>query len=163
MPANKKTVRVEGIKQWSSPWAITLTLNPKMFHLNVLQQRNSIQGIINGLCYDSNIKMSLVCEMTQHYNCHFHGFVQVAFRASARKTIPHYVADALRSIKDLGFWCVKPIEDHQGWLNYCLKEYEVTKIALDGESPIISDHCNVLLQQSLQNLLSRLDPIDGSK
>lgn len=131
----KKTKIVKGIVSLSSEHAITITLHPKMYCMDPIMQRNAIQGIINSFREDCH--MSLICELTPHgQNIHLHGTIKVPLIPN--KTVDYIVHNKFRSIKDIGFICVKQIEDYDGWQDYCIKEMQITRDNLN-ENPVIID------------------------
>lgn len=130
----KKDINCE--KVWSQQYAITITLNPSLFHLATQFQRNAIQGVLNGIVQNGDAQLSLICEMTQSYNIHLHGFVKIPITKS-KKSVIHQIHNIFRDLKDIGYICVKPIDKYIGWLSYCLKEYERTLLELEGHNPVI--------------------------
>jgi len=131
----KKTVLVKGTTTvcYSSEFAITITLRPSMYAMTAIMQRNAIQGIMNSF---ENCKLSLICELTQSYNIHLHGTIKVPIKG--KKDVQHIVHDIFRPFKEIGFICVKPIDDYDVWQKYCLKEYMKTLNNV-GEKPVIRD------------------------
>lgn len=119
--------------RYSNEYAITITLKPSMYHMTAVMQRNAIQGIINSL---TDIKISVMVELTKSFNVHLHGTVKVPMKGL--KSPEHIVNDVFRNLKDVGYVCVKPIDDYPHWQSYCLKDYAVTKNELN-ENPVIRD------------------------
>lgn len=134
----KKLATITGSKviRWSSDHAITLTLNPKLFHLDPVIQRNIIQGKLNELNINGSIKGTFWCELTQNQNIHVHGFIRVPINGT--KTVPYIFASIVRADKDIGHWCIKQIEDWNGWKTYCTKEADITK-QNTGEHSLLCD------------------------
>jgi len=130
----KKKVLVKGTPlSYSSEFAITITLKPSMYAMEAVMQRNAIQGIINSM---QNCKMSLICELTQAYNIHLHGTIKVPL--SGKKDVQHIVHNMFRPFREIGFICVKQIDNYEHWQLYCLKDYKKT---IDNiiEKPVIRD------------------------
>lgn len=122
----------------SQQFAITLTLNPKLFKHNVLQQRSILQGTINTIDASNKCTLGLCCEITQNGNIHAHGFVKVPLEG--KKNPIFRIHDVFRPYMDIiGFICIKPITTYHNWLHYCLKEHASTVLELDSENPIIID------------------------
>lgn len=137
----KKTVLVKG-SVWSSIHAITITLNPKMFCMEPVMQRNALQGLLNSICENNeDIRISLIAELTKAQNIHGHGLVQVRIPQGNKQTVPFLCAKVFRPLKDIGYICVKQIEDYDGWLEYITKEISITRHNLE-ESPILLDYIN---------------------
>lgn len=147
----RKKVLVKGIVSYSSEFALTITLHPKMYHMAMIMQRNALQGILNSL--QEYCKMSMIVEITTSYNIHAHGVIQVPLNHN--KSVQHIVHDIFRCIKDIGFICVKPIDDSEGWLDYCLKDYHITNTELI-ENPVIIDNCGFFSPLSIAQKLINL-------
>jgi len=143
----RKTL-VKGIVSYSAEFAITLTLRPSMYHMSAIMQRNALQGIINSL---ENCKISLIVELTQSFNIHGHGTIKVPMKG--HKSAEHLCVDVFRNLKEVGYICVKQIEDYEGWQEYCLKDYTRTKQELN-ENPIIRDDNDFMSPLILQKILS---------
>lgn len=130
----------KAVISYSNEYAVTITLKPSMYHMTAVMQRNAIQGIINS--FTAAVKMSVICELTKSFNIHLHGTIKVnrdALNKSVKGKSPeHQIHDLFRNIKDIGFVCVKPIDDYPHWQQYCLKNYKLTKDELN-ENPVIRD------------------------
>lgn len=132
---------VKGEVKWSASFALTLTLNPKLYTLEPVIQRNLLQGILNTLSQDGSMKLTMFAELTQSQNIHAHGLVQV--KLNGNKTVAFIFASLTRKYKDLGHWCIKPITDHDIWYKYCVKEQQQF---LDnvGETSLLIDDLNLV-------------------
>lgn len=123
----------KAVISYSNEYAVTITLKPSMYHMTAVMQRNAIQGIINSI---TDIRISVICELTKSFNIHLHGTIKVPM--GGKKSPEHKINDIFRNIKDIGFVCVKPIDDYPHWQAYCLKQYKLTKMELN-EHPVIRD------------------------
>lgn len=143
-------------KKLSQQYAITLTLNPKLFKLPPLLQRNALQGVLNELVGDEKLDLSVCCEFTQNGNIHAHGFVRVPLLNN--KNPIYQINYAFKKHNDImGYITVKPIDKYHGWLHYCLKDYEESKIELDGESPVCIDNMGdfSILDEDVQKVMNK--------
>lgn len=129
---------VKGEVKWSATFALTLTLNPKLYALDPVMQRNTIQGVLNTLSYNKDLRLTVWCELTQSQNVHIHGFVQVPLNGT--KTVQYIFASKVRNLRDIGHWCIKPITSTLGWYTYCTK---------DTLSFLTNTQCNPLLMDDL--------------
>lgn len=130
-----------GQKTMSQQYAITLTLNPKLFKLSPLLQLNALHEVLNGLVGDEKLDLSICCEFTQNGNIHAHGFVRVPLNGIGKKNPIYQINYAFKKYNDImGYIMVKPIDSYHGWLHYCLKDYNESKIELETENPIAIDN-----------------------
>jgi len=139
----------------SQQYALTITLNPKLFTLDVLTQRNQLMSVLNGLIADEKLDLSVIVEFTQSFNIHAHGFVRVPLKLSRNPIF--LIHDIFRKYKSLiGFIYIKPISEYHNWLHYCLKDYHLTKVELEGENPVILNNMGdfSLADIEVQNILS---------
>jgi len=139
----------------SQQYALTITLNPKLFTLDVLTQRNQLMSVLNGLIADEKLDLSIIVEFTTSFNIHAHGFVKVPLKVTRNPMF--LIHDIFRKYKTVvGFICIKPITNYHTWLHYCLKDYHITKIELEGENPVILNNMGdfSLADVEVQNILT---------
>lgn len=125
-------------KKWSVDYALTITLRPVIYSKPYEQQyEETYQNILN-LFHDC--KLTLVTELTQSYNIHYHGIVSVPLThgRDSRK----YIFDQVRKYSKLGSTKVDQITDFAGWSEYILKDVS-THIDNDVIYPIIKDDYNI--------------------
>lgn len=112
--------------QYSMSFAITLTLNPKLFHHDCVTQHNLFMQELCKLCEACAWRVSLVLELTKSFNCHYHGFIQIPIDKKSKKSIQHRITDILRTNKIIGYTYIKDIDNDQIWLEYTTKEITTT-------------------------------------
>lgn len=112
-------------------FAITITIRPKYFNLSIEDQLNKAEPDILTFLSDMNAHGIITTEITKNGNLHFHGTIDINLMNKYHKNIDFFCKDYFRFSKNIGFICVKPITDEVQWLQYILKDYDVTKDLLD--------------------------------
>lgn len=108
-------------------FAITIT-GSKWIKQFVLEKQNQlmIAEIKQRLEEKKSLQLSLVCELTQSGDVHYHGFAQIRLDPKIKKLPKYQIVDCLRAMKCCGFNCVKLVEDYYGWLAYCEKDKQTS-------------------------------------
>lgn len=102
-------------------YAVTMTLKPSYYELKVQDQYNMLQNII--LERYKNYKKSLFVEFTENHNLHVHGIIYSSTKRG--------IYDA-RKRSCIGYIKVKPIQNYQDWVFYCVKNTITTYQELPG-------------------------------
>lgn len=103
-------------------YAITITLNPKLFKLTTRQQFEKTANEIVKFMKTMTTKLTLVTEVTEKYNIHYHGVF-----VTDRKNIQYKINNMVRGHKLFGFVMIKPVTDLGGWVEYLGKDIKKTK------------------------------------
>lgn len=120
--------------KWSVDYAITVTLPSKARkHVAEVQHSMYTPKYIQIL---RDCRHSSIVELTSNYDVHYHGFVRVNLNQARARDPLKYIRDLFRN--DFGFICVKQVDNHAGWLEYCLKDKKNTSFVI--LSPIVKDH-----------------------
>lgn len=136
-------------------YAVTVTLNPKLFRLNTRGQYKRAVLEMNILTekleeFDMFFEM-MEPELTEANNIHFHGILcyvpdkdplYTKYRATK---VWHDIMRPFQSRKILGFTCLKPLLDYHGWVGYINKEHEKTAETLLQ----LYDNCKVHVSDNL--------------
>lgn len=127
----------------SVDYAITITLRPKLFQLDCVEQlKSGRQEIIKFLDKNPDIRCSLAYEFTKSFNIHFHGTIKTV-DMSYYTSFPKFIHDHFRKSKVIGFICIKQIDNIESWTDYIIKDYENTRQIMN-EFPTIRDDYNLL-------------------
>lgn len=127
------------MSEFSQNYAITVTLQPKLFKQSIEQQYDALQEDIKEIKGDSNIMISLVVELTKSYNIHAHGFI-----CARSKIAKRYIHDKFRKRISTGFIYLKPIDNHDVWLKYVTKNIEETRSTIYCRPPVLVDELEVI-------------------
>lgn len=103
-------------------YAITLTLNPKLYKMIPDDQYIKMSQIIDEL---RDYKISIVAELTQQQNVHAHGTIEIEGNKDLKK---FWNTVRVLQKEDLGkMICLKQITDEPKWLEYLKKDTTFTK------------------------------------
>lgn len=102
--------------------ACTFTLKPVQYRCPLSKQYENVKSVLS----DSPFKFSLVCEITNSGNLHMHGIIDQIHKVQYG-TFKQSVVEYFRLSKVVGFICLKELTDKDGWINYCFKNYFITK------------------------------------
>lgn len=123
---------------WSYDIAVTVTLPERYKRMSAeLQLEHTKTSLLE--CFD-NMEVSLVAELTQNYDIHYHGICRVPIERVKHGHVLRYVKDRLRKF---GFVCVKQVEDYPGWVEYLKKDIRTT-IKEHRIYPIVKDDYDIL-------------------
>lgn len=103
-------------------YAITLTLNPKLYRMIPDDQFIKMSQIIDEL---RDYKISIVAELTQQQNVHAHGTIDI----EGNKDLKNFW-NIIRGLQkgDLGkMICLKQITNEPQWIEYLKKDLKLTK------------------------------------
>lgn len=112
-----------GTKLEAYDYAITITLRPQMYRLDVNTQHEIAMKIIVDTFRPWICKRTVIAELTKSYNVHYHGII------SSKSKCPHFkkwIFDQFRQDKTIGFLCIKPVTDYNVWATYITKDYVET-------------------------------------
>lgn len=104
------------------PFAVTLTVKPKLYRLPAEDQYKLVKEAVMGLFKQRNPKVTLIAEVTKQFNIHFHALLQWDYASGVN--YPRWFHNEALKYKDLGFTCVKQAQDVDGWLTYISKAPE---------------------------------------
>jgi len=122
----------------SIDYAVTFTLKPNQYKNTYEKQLHDTAG---GLCkIYHDCKFTLVAELTQTYNIHYHGIISIPL-SHGRDPIKYFF-DRLRPFSKIGKCECKQLMNYQLWVDYLNKDI-IKHIEL-GLDPIIRDDYNVL-------------------
>lgn len=128
----------------SQEYAITITLQPKLFKQSIEKQYDMLENEIRQKIETDNIYLTLVVELTKSYNIHAHGFIKVINKNAVR-----FIYDSFRNNPVIGYIYVKPVDDHGKWLDYITKNLKMTKDTLNCRIPIICDELDLIGDDAL--------------
>jgi len=109
---------------YSCPFAITLTLKPAYFrHTAELQYSLTAEKICEALRCNGRNKLSMVTELTEKCNVHYHAVILIAKSLLTKTYATKWLYDRCR-LEPIGSQiCVKQIDDLDGWKDYLIKDF----------------------------------------
>lgn len=115
---------------YSVDYALTVTLNPKLFRYDPpLQYRETHQALYQ-LLNTITDKFMMIPELTpQNQNVHYHGIIKIPLEGN--KPSNYYIRNLFRQTKLYGHICIKQIDDYDKWVEYIFKDLPVTCQLLD--------------------------------
>lgn len=122
----------------SCKFAITITLLPRWYRDTATDQYDLSYLHVCKLVAGLTVKFTLIAELTNSFNVHYHGVVTMPNYGNCRKRF----VDAFRRSKLFGFVNIKAVDNEEGWFDYIRKSIEATKEDL-GRPPIINDDFNI--------------------
>jgi len=123
-------------------YAVTFTLSHKSKRSNSEQQFDIVENLIYGKEIFKDFSCTLTAELTQNFDVHVHGFMQIDYRLLDMKyhnNPARAISDIVKKTKELGFCCIKQLTDHEGWLSYIRKDFMITYKTLNRFPLIIDD------------------------
>lgn len=120
-------------------YAITVTMNPKVFVNDINTQKKLLQQAIGNLT--NIIKISLICELTKSFNVHAHGVIQIQMDNTTTRSPKQRIANLFRMLSNVGFVAIKDLDNDVGWRDYCQKSYDDNLLEFEYDDPIIFDQC----------------------
>lgn len=119
--------------RYSVQYAVTLTLNPKLYKYEISDQYDKTRELVR----DCPFKVTCIAESTSQYNLHYHCVMSVKLPVKdARKAIFDWHRKLLKEFgKQM---VVKQIDDYQGWVDYLSKDLRKSSETL-GRPPILRD------------------------
>lgn len=116
----------------------TLTLMPKMYASNAMSQYNQTKNIIDLLYRTGKIRnISIVCELTQTFNVHYHCLVDLKDRKAQVELIDHF-----RPFKQFGKKSLNVVMNEPNYRKYMAKSLKETAEVIEA-CPIICDDLHV--------------------
>lgn len=117
-----------------SNYTFTITLKPTLYRFEPEEQYDrTISHLIVTLKLLSN-NFSLVAELTQNMNIHFHGIIELHHKKKWYTTF--------RQSDIFGFTSCREVTNMQGWVDYISKELAITKTNM-ARQPILHDDYNI--------------------
>lgn len=102
-------------------YEVTLTLRPRMYSFTPQQQFDKVEHFLKQLCI--KYKMSMIAELTQENNVHFHGIVDL-------KDFIHrgeFINEFRCMSTTFGRKTVNQVMYEESYLNYICKDVSITK------------------------------------
>lgn len=130
-------------------FAFTQTINVKCLgRFTATQQYDKTATFLHDvLRLNKFIGLTIVCELTEAGNLHYHGFFRYPNQCLDR--VNYIWKNVMKKHpKEFGFSKIKLVDDHKGWVQYLIKDLKKT-MDLIGRFPIISDHDDLLGQDNL--------------
>lgn len=134
-----RTSKTEPYTVRSIEYALTFSLKPNIYRNTIGLQLDMGERDINMFISDMKAEGLLLAELTPNANIHFHGLFVFNVKEPILKRIEFFVKDYFRKSKVIGFICMKPVVETIGWLQYMLKDYDITKELLE-RNPIRWNH-----------------------
>lgn len=111
---------------WSCRFHLTVTLHPSMYRYKPIVQYTQTMTKLHQLFPRNDWQVSMVPELTQNYNIHWHCMISKKYRPNM-KPVPYYVANKLRTQKTMfGYFKCDVIEDESKYIDYMLKDIRST-------------------------------------
>lgn len=105
-------------KGYSQDYALTVTLKPFLYkEQSEIQYYRTYRQLID-LFTMAKCRITLVAELTNTYNIHYHGILSIPLKADSRK----WIFDRLRLLSWIGKCTVDSVDDYDGWLDYLSKD-----------------------------------------
>jgi len=128
---------------WSQDYAITITLKPFLYKESLESQYDKLWEEVDKMYkFSACWQQTIVVEVTKSFNIHAHGFIKVRNSRNALRTI----YDFFRKNASIGFVYVKPVECHNTWLEYVLKDIKKTYDTLYCRRPIMIDQFDYITE-----------------
>lgn len=123
-------------------YEITLTLRPQMYRFSTLDQFTTLTPILRDVfnrdSFKTPYRTSLIAELTQEDNVHYHGIVELKDFKDR-----HQLVERIRKHnKILGKKTITQLINYGIWVDYLNKNISVTKQLI--KDPIVFDDHNVL-------------------
>lgn len=136
----------------------TVTLLPCMYKGNLEAQYEATYKEIFRICKDMSSTCSIIAESTKNYNIHYH--LLICFKNyKVRTNLRKMFIDKFRNNELFGFVNITQVEDLNGVVQYCLKEYKQTTKDLNAPS-IICDELHLFPENDFGSIYIRHDIID---
>lgn len=125
--------------EFTQCYAFTLTVNPKLHKRSIVHQLNCTARSLMALF--THAKLTIVIELTQNYNVHYHGIIQFHYADIRDKAPESYWYNKLRDHPTIGYTVLKVMDDEAGWKNYIIKDMPRTAKELEKTyyTPIVID------------------------
>jgi hypothetical protein len=118
--------------KYSCDFALTITLKPQIYRETAEEQYR--QTAYNVAKLFSKCKLTLIAELTQSCNIHYHGIIAVPITISSQPR--KYIFDQIRKYSKLGKTTVVQMTNYEGWSDYLSKDLQETSKTV---YPIIKD------------------------
>lgn len=116
----------------SIEYALTVTLNPKLYRFKPSEQYRLTQLGLDQMFEKTEWKISIIPEVTQNYNIHYHCIVSAYNIKKYKKGVVYSIHNKFRKMKHLyGYIYLKPITEFHIWQEYMVKDIEKTKQIID--------------------------------
>lgn len=126
----------------SFKYALTITLKPIMFKSkDATDQFDATYKSLLLFLYQVCNQITLVAELTKNSNIHYHSIITFK-RAHDIAYQRKLLNDMFRKSKEIGYLCLKQIEDEPGWIEYISKELKSTTYCCLIR-PIVKDDFNI--------------------
>jgi len=132
------------------PYAITLTLNPKMYSKKPLTQYKYSCLRLNEIIKDESLDfVELVPELTNSNNIHYHGTILLQHQKWAYAN--DYIHELFRKEQIFGFLCIKDLTDSDKWSEYISKQKDIIDKLLYSKTFIRPLTKTRLVEERLRN------------
>lgn len=122
----------------SVKYAATITLQPKLYKYKPEEQYDKSYMHIAKQLMALGTKVDLVAELTKNYNIHYHLVIQfVNFKPKSNLMLMFH--NAFRNDPIVGFVNIKQIEDEVKWLDYIMKDINITKETINRPPIILNE------------------------
>lgn len=124
---------------YSVDYAITITIMPSLYRKTYEEQYNETANSIKNLFHDC--KLTLVAELTQAYNIHYHGIIAYPLcDGGGSKDVRKIIFDRLRKYSKVGNTKIDQITDYNGWVKYIQKDPSSKKYRpIENIDPVVVD------------------------
>lgn len=120
----------------SVEYAITITLKPKLYDHDAVNQYDLTYIEVYKKCKSMCNKLTLVAETTKAYNIHYHGII--TFTLKPNVNLMRMFTDAFRRDKLFGYVNIKPIDNDEKWKEYIRKTLKEFRVDLN-RPPVLCD------------------------
>lgn len=141
-------------------YVITLTLRPTMYKHKASEQNRICVALMNKIFRKDQIKdqyhLSLVAELTNECNIHYHGIIELKdLKAKAK------LCDRMREYNTtFGKKDISQLMNHAKWVEYINKAKDDTRNVI-GTNPIIYDDHNVLSDKMYRYVEEQTECVRG--
>lgn len=117
----------------SVDYALTVTLNPKVFRSVPPMQYRETYSALEMILHDNGYKYVIIPELTpKNQNVHYHIILKTYILPEYKKKgLMYHIRNLFRNTKLFGYIDLKQCDDTQGWIKYMLKELPETIKILD--------------------------------
>lgn len=124
----------------SVKYAFTITLQPKLYKYKPDEQYDKSYMHIAKQLKALNTRVDLVAECTKSYNLHMHGILQfINYKPKSNLMLMFH--NLFRNDPIVGFVNIRQIDDEIKWLDYIMKDVNVT-VELISRPPMILNEIN---------------------
>jgi len=142
---------IEEEPKYSVDYAVTVSLNPRLYELKAEEQLLLTKTKILAILRHNHNKCTIVAEMTEARNIHYHCIMKVAATNKSTNIIK-YIHDRLR-VAPTWFGkqrCIKQVDNYDKWIKYITKDVFRTNEELEEcTTSVINDDYGIVSEDNI--------------